>query len=201
MNSRFSKVKLSRKIGLPLSKKAERVMDMKPGAPGDQRNRMGRAKVTVYKRQLMEKQKVRAWYNISEKQMRNYYLKAAGLNGDTGANLLKLLEMRLSSILMRSGLAPTIFAARQYVAHGHISVNGKKVDIPSYAVKPGDIVAIKEKSKKLRMFAEREFDSSAVPGFLTSDPDSMSAKVTGKPSEEDVAIETEISLIVEYYSR
>ncbi len=201
MNNKFSKVKLSRKIGIPLTPKAERIMDFKPGAPGVQRNRSGRSRETVYKKQLMEKQKVRAWYYVSEKQMRRCYLKAAKLKGDTGANLMRLLELRLVSVLTRSGFAPTIFAARQYISHGHITVNGKKVDIPSYMLSEGDIVAVREKSKKLHIFTGRELTASTVPGFITPDQELMSLKISGAPGDDDISLDAQVSLIVEYYSR
>jgi ribosomal protein S4 len=109
-----------------------------PGLHGPNQSRF-KSKMSVYKTQLFEKQKIRFQYNISERQMRNYYIKASTQHGNTGDNLIHLLECRLDAVTLRSGFAPTIYAARQAVGHGHILVNGKKVNIPSYQVKPNDV--------------------------------------------------------------
>ena len=157
------KVKISRRLGVAITPKASRVMDKKsypPGMHGPSR-RPGR-KMSDYKRQLLEKQKLRAQYNIREKQLVNLYQKASRMSGKGGDNLLQMLERRLDAFVLRSGFAPTIYAARQYVSHGHFQVNGKKVTIPSYLVSPNDVVSIKARSRKLAMFAN-VLDSASPP--------------------------------------
>lgn len=143
------KVKLSRKLGFSLTPKARKYMDRKPYPPGQHGPIKRRAKLSDYGRQLLEKQRLRLQYNVHERQMRNYFREASRLAGNTGDNLIQLLESRLDALVYRAGFAPTIYAARQYVRHGHIEVNGKKVDIPSYRVKPNDVIQVREKVASL----------------------------------------------------
>ena len=154
MNYTGPKVKISRKLGLELTPKSRKITAKKAYPPGQHGAMKKRAKQSDYGKQLLEKQRLRLQYNISEKQMGNYYAKAARMVGNTGELLLQLLESRLDSVVYRSGFASSIYAARQYVSHGHIAVNGRKVNISSYSLKPNDVVAVKEKSKKLDCFQE-----------------------------------------------
>lgn len=156
------KVKLSRKLGLQLTAKATKVKDRKPYPPGQHGPNKRREKQSDYGKQLMEKQRLRLQFNISEKQMVNYYKKATKITGNTADILVRLLEQRLDNIVYRSGFASSIYASRQFVSHGHILVNGKKVDIASYYVKPGDVISIKEKSRKMEVF-QNAIRSSAAP--------------------------------------
>lgn len=195
------KVRLSRQLGIPLTPKAARILEKKaypPGqhGPGKRQN----AKMSDYKRQLLEKQRLRAQYNISEKQLLNYYKKAARKVGNTSDNLIQMLESRLDAVVLRGGLARTIYASRQFVGHGHVMVNGKPVNIPSYQVKPGDVVSIREKSRKVPAFSEA-LKSANPPEYLeTSKPD-LTVTYSELPRRVDVPVVCEMSLVIEYYSR
>ncbi len=158
-----SKIKKSRSLGIPLSPKAERFLNKRPYPPGQHglNQQMRRRKQSPYKMQLMEKQRLRAQYNIHERQMRNYYKKASR-KGDMGNTLIQLMEARLDAVVVRGGLARSIFAARQYVNHGHIQVDGRKVDIPSYQVKPGQVITVKQKSRNMNCFLEA-IETTAPP--------------------------------------
>ena len=193
------KVRLSRKLGVALSDKAQRVMERKnypPGMHGMKRRR----RQSNYGRQLLEKQRLRYQYNISERQMRNYFDKASRMKGVAGDNLVGLLESRLDALVLRSGFAPTIFAARQFVSHGHIHVNGRKVNIPSYQVREGDVFEVREKSRKLRCFNEPR-GSASVPSYLSVDDSGYQATYTSRPGRDEVPVVCEVPLVIEFYSR
>lgn len=194
------KVKISRKLGMQLTPKATKVAAKKNYPPGQHGPSKRRSKQSDYGKQLLEKQRLRLQYNISEKQMRKYYSKAVHITGNTGDILMQLLEKRLDTVILRAGLARTIYAARQYVGHGHVLVNGKKVRVPSYEVKPGDEVSIKEKSRKLECFQEA-IRSSGAPEYLEVSKTDFSLKYMHIPAREDIPVECEIPLVVEYYSR
>jgi small subunit ribosomal protein S4 len=199
MNYTGPKVKLSRKLGIRMTPKASKVMEHKYFAPG-QHGRRRKSKQSDYGMQLLEKQRLRLQYHISEKQMSNYYDKATHLEGNTAELLVQLLESRLDSIVRRAGFARTIYAARQYVQHGHILVNGKKCDIPSYNVRLTDEISIKEKSRKIECFQE-SIRNSAAPPYIEVNKSNLSAKLANIPAREDIPIQCEVSLVVEYYSR
>src|SRR5829696_7914092 len=148
---RGPKVKIARALGLALTPKAGRIMERRPNPPG-QHGAAQRRKVSDYKKQLLEKQRLRAQYNISERQLRNAFVEAGRQPGNTGIRLLQLLEMRLDATVLRAGFVRTIYAARQAVTHGHVQVNGRKVDRPSRRLRPGDVVALSERSKDLAAF-------------------------------------------------
>ena len=161
-----------------------------------------RKKQSEYASQLKEKQKVKFVYGVLEKQFHKYYLKAANMKGITGENLLKLLELRLDNVIYRLGLAKTRRMARQIVVHGHILVNGKKVDIPSYSVKVGDVITLRERSKEQAGFkALREGTGVVTPKWLTFDAQNLTGKVEAMPAREDIDCPIEEHLIVELYSR
>lgn len=193
------KVKLSRKLGIPLTTKAEKYRENKPYPPG-QHGLRRRRRPSNYAQQLMEKQRLRYQYNVSEKQMRNSYKRASRQKGVMGENLVRLLEMRLDSIVHRAGLAPTMYAARQFVNHGHIEVNGSRVDIPSYQVQAGDVVAVREKSRKLRMFNELRV-TVTLPQYLSVDESGYKVTVNHMPSRDEIPVVCDVQLVVEYYSR
>ncbi|MBX3015557.1 MAG: 30S ribosomal protein S4 [Caldilineaceae bacterium] len=195
------KVKISRALGIPLTPKAAQVMEKKPQPPGQHgRTQTMRRKLSDYKRQLMEKQKLRAQYNIHERQMRNYYQKALREKGNTGENLLRLLEMRLDAVVLRGGLARTIYAARQYVSHQHLLVNGQRVDIASYGLKVGDVITVKPKSQKLDCFRDAVESAHPVP-YLTLDKNTLTITVTALPTPGDVPIICDLPQVIEFYSR
>ncbi len=201
MNYTGPKVKLSRKLDLRLTPKASKVSERKPyppGAHGSSKRR--RSKQSDYGRQLLEKQKLRLQYNISERQMGNYYDKAAQMTGNTGELYVQLLETRLDALVYRSGFARTIYAARQAVQHGHICVNGRKVDIPSYRMKVNDVITLKEKSKKNDLFQEA-IRNSAAPAYLEVSKSDFSSKLIYIPTRDEVPVTCDVSFVVEYYSR
>ena len=161
-----------------------------------------RKKVSEYGAQLKEKQKVKFVYGVLEKQFHKYYLKATNMKGITGDNMLQLLELRLDNVVYRLGLGKTRRAARQIVVHGHIRVNGQTVDIPSYSVKVGDVITLRQKSTESELFKPlREGTSVVTPKWLTFDAPNLTGKVVALPTREDVSLEAEMSMIVEFYSR
>lgn len=200
MNYTGPKVKISRKLGMTLTPKAGKVATKKPYPPGQHGNQKRRAKQSDYGKQLLEKQRLRMQYNISEKQMTAYYKKATRIQGNTADILVQLIETRLDSLVYRSGLAPSIYAARQYVSHGHIQVNGKKVDISSYHIRVNDVISIKEKSKRLECFQESVRNANP-PEYLETNKADFNTKLAYQPTREEVPIQCEVQLVVEYYSR
>ena len=141
-------------------------------------------------------------YGILEKQFHRYYLKAANMKGITGDNMLQLLELRLDNVVYRLGLAKTRRMARQVVGHGHIRVNGKKVDIPSYSVKVGDVITLRPTSAEKEMFkALREGTSVLTPKWLTFDAPNLTGTVNALPAREDIDLQLQENMIVEFYSR
>ena len=167
--------------------------------PGGQR----RAKKSEYATQMTEKQKVKFVYGIQEKQFRNYYEKAARHEGNTGENLLSIVETRLDNVVYRLGFANSRRQARQLVSHGHFTVNGNRVNVPSYLVKTGDVVAVCEKSASNAFFkALKEADAFvAAPKWLDRDKNTLQGKVIAKPTQADIDFDIAVHLIVELYSK
>lgn len=197
------KAKLSRSLGIALTPKAARVMERRPNLPGQhgaeqQRGRPRRA--SDYKRQLVEKQRLRAQYNIHERQMRNYFRKAALRKGNTPENLIHALESRLDAVVLRGGLAPTIYAARQLVSHGHIRVNGKRVTYPAYVIRPNDVVSVKPSSRDIPVIVEA-VDGAAPPPYLDLAKDDMSVTLRYLPPRDEVPVICDLSQVIEFYSR
>jgi len=186
-----------------------RALDISPAVMGyankkSHRNPNGnrRKKVSEYGAQLKEKQKVRFIYGVLEKQFRHYFEKASNMKGVTGENMLQLLELRLDNVVYRLGLAKTRRMARQVVGHGHIRVNGKKVDIPSYQVKAGDVITLRQRSMESEMFKSlREGTSVLLPKWLTFDAQNLTGTVAALPGREDIDYEVQENMIVEFYSR
>ncbi|MCD8048005.1 MAG: 30S ribosomal protein S4 [Clostridia bacterium] len=163
--------------------------------------RQGRRKQSEYAMQLNEKQKVKFIYGVLEKQFRHYYELATKKDGITGEMLLQILESRLDNIVFRLGLANTRREARQIVNHGHIQVNGSKVNIPSYLVKPGDVISVKEKSMpRIKEIAEANA-RRIVPKWLSMDKENLTANVVSLAAREDIDYEVNETLIVELYSK
>ena len=167
--------------------------------PGGQR----RAKKSEYATQLIEKQKVKFVYGIQEKQFRNYYEKASRMTGNTGEELLTLVERRLDNVVYRLGFANSRRQARQLVNHGHFTVNGNRVNVPSFLVKTGDVVAVCEKSVSNNFFkALKEADTFvAAPKWLDRDKNTLTGKVIAMPTKADIDFEIAVHLIVELYSK
>ncbi|MDO5144648.1 MAG: 30S ribosomal protein S4 [bacterium] len=161
-----------------------------------------RKKVSDYGTQLKEKQKVKFVYGVLEKQFRHYFEKASNMKGVTGDNMLQLLELRLDNVVYRLGLAKTRRMARQIVVHGHIRVNGQKVDIPSYSVKMNDVITLRQRSTEMEMFkALREGTGVACPKWLTFDAQNLTGKVVALPARDDIDMQIQENMIVEFYSR
>lgn len=167
-----------------------------------QPKRSGR-KVSEYGMQLKEKQKAKFIYGVLEKQFRAYYDKAKTMPGVTGENLLGLLERRIDNVVFRLGLASTRRQARQLVSHGHITVNGKRLDIPSALIKVGNVIGVKEKSRGTALFKEIAESKNAlnVPAWLTADIQNLSGSVTRFPNRDEIDIPVDEQAIVELYSR
>jgi small subunit ribosomal protein S4 len=174
-------------------------MERRPNPPG-QHGATPRRKVSGYKKQLVEKQRLRAQYNVSERQMSNAFAEAIRQSGNTGVRLLQLLEMRLDAVVLRGGFVRTIYAARQAVTHGHVRVNGQKVDRPSYRLKPGDVVALGDKSKDLAAFLG-PLEVARPPAYLELDREKRSVRIREMPEREQIPVQCEASLVIEYYSR
>ena len=197
--------KLSRREGTDLFlKSGVRPLESKcraDSAPGQHGQRRGR--LSDYAVQLREKQKVRRIYGILEKQFRNYYKSAANTKGNTGENLLALLEQRLDNVVYRLGFGATRAESRQLVSHNAILVNGKRVNIPSYSVQAGDSIAVRDKSKKqLRIQAALKLAAQrGVPEWLTTDSDAMQGMLSRAPDRADLSSEINENLIIELYSK
>lgn len=160
----------------------------------------GRKKMSEYGIQLREKQKTKRFYGLLEKQFHLTYERAERMNGKAGENLLKLLELRMDNLIYRMGLANSRPEARQLVTHGHFTVNGKKVDIPSITLKVGDVIAVRESSRKSPKFADLT-NARPVPAWLSFNDESLTGSIVQAPAREDVDLEVKETLIVELYSK
>jgi small subunit ribosomal protein S4 len=180
----------------------ERDRDYPPGEHG-RMARFRRRRSSDYSRQLREKQKLRRIYGVLERQFRRYFREAERRPGLTGENLLVVLESRLDNVIYRLGFGDSRAHARQLVQHGHFVVNGHRTNIPSYLVRPRDLITVREGSRKRAFFRERAeiLDESSVPGWLSLDANTMTARVLSLPAREDVELSVNEQLIVEYYSR
>lgn len=191
--------KLSRRLGISLSGTGKELAK-RPYAPG-QHGPTQRKKLSEYGIQLQEKQKLRHMYGINERQFLRIFTEAGKMSGIVGENFMILLESRLDNLVYRLGLGRTRRAARQLVNHGHITVNGKKVDIPSYRCKVGDVIGVKEKSRNLDVIKESLDARNYLPDYLTFDEQALEGKYTRLPERSELAAEITESLIVEFYSR
>ncbi len=192
--------KACRRARTPLCQSKRCAADTRPYPPGE--HGRGRIRESDYLVQLREKQKLRYMYGILERQFRRYYKEAARQRGITGENLLRLLESRLDNVVYRSTLAATRPQARQLVNHGHFTVNGKKVDIPSYQVRPGDVVQLKENSKDL-LVVEHSLDTAEItsPEWISVNRDARTITVVDLPNREQIDTPIQEQLIVELYSK
>ena len=160
-----------------------------------------RKKLSDYAVHLNEKQKIRLTYLVSEKQFAKYYKEAARRQGVTGTILLQLLESRLDNVLYRAGFSTTRRQSRQLVGHGHVLVNGKKVDIPSYLVKPSDVITIRERSKELFKFLTESIDLAVMPAWMAVDKDELKVTFERIPQREEMDPDFKEQLVIEYYSK
>ncbi len=194
------KTKIARKFGEPIFG-ADKAFEKKNYPPGMHGQNRKRKKVSEYGTQLTEKQKAKAIYGILEKQFSVTYKRAVSMGGITGENLLKLLECRLDNVVYRLGIAPTRAAARQLVGHRHITVNGAVVNIPSYSLRLGDVVGVREKSKSLEVINDALSGGRSRYSWLEWDASSMSGKFLQRPDREDIPENIKEQLIVELYSK
>ncbi|EAC7207921.1 30S ribosomal protein S4 [Listeria monocytogenes] len=191
--------KVSRRLGISLSGTGKE-LERRPYAPG-QHGPTQRKKISEYGLQQAEKQKLRHMYGLTERQFKNTFNKAGKLQGKHGENFMILLEQRLDNIVYRLGLARTRRAARQLVNHGHITVDGKRVDIPSYQVSVGQVISVREKSAKNSAIAESLEVSSFVPEYVTFDAEKLNGSLNRLPERSELAAEINEAFIVEFYSR
>lgn len=192
--------KVSRRVGISLSGTGKELA-RRPYAPG-QHGQNNRRKLSEYGLQLREKQKLRMTYGLSERQFANLFLKAGKIReGKHGDNFMVLLERRLDNVVYRLGLATTRRQARQLVNHGHITVDGKRVDIPSYEVKPGQVISLRERSKDLKVVKEAlEAIVGRVP-FVSLDENTMEGSLVRLPERDELDANIDESLVVEYYNK
>ncbi len=198
-----SKYKIDRRMGQNIWGRPKSPVNKREYGPGQHGQR--RKKPSDFGTQLAAKQKLKGYYgNIGEKRFRRYYEEATRRKGDTGENLIGLLESRLDAVVYRSKFVPTVFAARQFVNHGHIKVNGKRVNIPSYNVKPGDVVEVREKSREVQIVLEGVASQEReVPDYIDADHKAMKATYLREPKllEVPYPVQMEPNQVIEFYSR
>jgi small subunit ribosomal protein S4 len=198
------KHKIDRRLGENLWGRPKSPFNRREYGPG-QHGQRRKGKISDFGTQLRAKQKLKGYYgNISEKQFRRYYAEAIRLKGDSGEQLIGLLERRLDAVVYRSKFVPTVFAARQFVNHGHVKVNGRRVTIASYLVKAGDVIEVKEASKQLVIVLESvALAERDVPEYIEVDHSKMTAKLARVPTLSDVPypVQMEPNLVIEFYSR
>lgn len=194
------KTRISRKFREPIFG-PDKNFEKRNYPPGQHGNSKKRAKVSEYSTQLMEKQKVKYMYGILERQFAKIFDKANRMDGITGENLLKLIESRLDNVVYRLGLSSSRSGARQLVSHRHITVNGKLVNIPSYTLRSGDVVGVREKSKSLETIADSLASRMAKYGWLEWDGSQMAGKFINSPAREELTENIKEQLIVELYSK
>jgi len=201
MNYTGPKVRLSRRLGLALTPKAAKVMEKRPYPPGQHgSSNQVRRRESDYSKQLLEKQRLRAQYSLTERRLRNYVRRATRAKGLTGEVLIQILESRLDAFVLRAGFARTIYAARQFVTHGHFRVDGLPVNLPGYELKPGQVVAVRERSRKMAVFASVA-DGTRTPNYIVTEPDALQARFTQYPARGDAPVVCDEQLVIEYYSR
>jgi len=193
------RLRIVRRLGTDLPGLTRKIADRRPYPPGQHGQR--RRRFSEFKKQLYEKQKLRYNYGLTESQMRNLFLEAQRSRDPAGQKLLQLLEQRLDNVVFRLGLAPTIPAARQLVVHGHICVDGRKTDRPSFRVEPGQEIAVKQGSRNLERIEESVAQPSLrPPTYLEFNKDKKVGKMTSLPNREDVPVQVDETYVVEYYS-
>lgn len=198
------KVRRSRRAGIALTRKAERILERRPLPPGQHGAGRRPAKQSDYGRQLAEKQRIRWYYDLTERQLRTMYDKAKRRPGRAGENVIGALESRLATVVLRAGFAASIYAARQFVTHGHVTVDGAKVDIPSYLVKPGQTVAIRDRSRQIPAFVaarEGQYADERYAAYLDVQREELSATLLHEPRRAQVPVPFDEQLLVEFYSR
>jgi len=199
------KVRVSRRLSTNIfeNDKGRKALERRPFPPGAHGRTRRRNAGSEYLAQLQEKQKAKYIYGVLERQFRNYFIAAENRPGVTGENLLRSLEMRLDNVVYRAGFAPSRAAARQLVAHGHFAVNGRPTNVASYQLKPGDKVEVRESHRAREPFkiAKETLRSHQAPEWLTVDPANLSGAIVAPPSRDQMPLDLNEQLVVEYYSR
>ncbi len=199
-----AKHKIDRRLGENIWGRPKSPVNRREYGPG-QHGQRRKGKMSDFGTQLRAKQKLKGYYgSISEKQFRGYYQEAIRMKGDSSENLIGILERRLDAVVYRAKFVPTVFAARQFVSHGHVKVNGRRVNIPSFLVKVGDVVEVKEASRQMILVLEaQQLAERDTPDYLECDSAKLSAKLTRIPGLSEVPYPTrmEPNLVVEFYSR
>ncbi|HEY7271166.1 MAG TPA: 30S ribosomal protein S4 [Actinoplanes sp.] len=202
MNNPRPKARLSRALGIPLTRKCVKYFERRPFPPGV--HGRGRRKTSDYQVRLLEKQRLRHQYNVSEAQMRRAYEDARRGAGKTGETMVALLERRLDATVHRAGLARTIYQARQLVAHGHFTVDGRKVDRPSYRLRPGQVVSVRERSRPKPPFviaAAGAHVDGPTPPYLSTALEDLRTTVLREPERAEIPVICDEQLVVEFYAR
>ncbi|MEX2219458.1 MAG: 30S ribosomal protein S4 [Phycisphaerales bacterium] len=192
------KVRLSRRVGVPIADIPKHTANERIRTPAGMHGYRGR-RLRDYGVRLNEKQKVRYHYSVLEKQFRRYLAEAGRQPGNTGGVLMQLLERRLDNAIRRAGLARTIWGARQMVAHGHIMINGRKTDRPSYEMEVGDTITLKAKAQKLARENMESLAGHEVPGWIDLNPAELTARVVALPTPDQIPFDVNPNLIVEFY--
>jgi small subunit ribosomal protein S4 len=191
--------KLSRSIGVAITPKAELILQKRSHAPG-QHGQKRRPPQSEFGKQLLEKQRLKFQYNVKERELKRYYVVAKKSKGSTPDKLVNLLEHRLDNVVRRSGIASTIFAARQLVSHKHITVNGKVVNKPNFQISATDVVGLREKSKSLAVVLS-SISNAIIPTYIELNRDEKTAKFSRPPERSEIPITCDAQLVVEYFSR
>ncbi|MFF5083082.1 30S ribosomal protein S4 [Actinoplanes sp. NPDC000266] len=202
MNNSRPKAKLSRALGIPLTPKCVKYFEKRPFPPGV--HGRSRRKASDYQVRLLEKQRLRHQYNISESQMRKAYDDAHRAEGKTGETMVSLLERRLDAVVTRAGLARTVYQARQLVVHGHFTVDGKKVDRPGYRLKPGQVVEVRESSRQKPPFqiaAAGSHVDGPTPPYLSTVLEDLRTTMISLPQRSEIRVQCDEQLVVEFYAR
>ncbi|GAB3142256.1 30S ribosomal protein S4 [Micromonospora sonneratiae] len=203
MNHPRPKARLSRALGIPLTRKCAKYFERRPYPPGVHGRQ--RRRTSDYQVRLLEKQRLRHQYNVSETQLRRTFDNAVHASGKTGENLVSLLERRLDAVVHRAGLARTIYQARQLVAHGHFTVDGDKVDRPSYRLRPGQVVQVRQRSRtkppfQLASAGAHRYDGPGAP-YLSVSLAELSVTLVREPARREIPVICDEQLVVEFYSR
>ena len=197
MSYKGPRVKLSRSIGVPLTAKAEAIMQKKPYPPG-QHGQRRRPSQSEFGKQLFQKQRLKFQYNVSERFLRRCFQKAKRLRGSTPEALLRLLEGRLVTMVYRGGFAPTIYAARQLVSHKHVTVNGKVVNRPNYKIELEDVIGVRGKGERL---AQESLQNAIIPSYVELDRDAKTIKLARLPEMDEIPVKCDAQYVVEFYSK
>lgn len=197
--------KMSRRLGIGLTTKGQKILERRPYPPGQHGPNARRPKPSEYSRQLLEKQKLRYLYGLRESQFKTTFVRARALKGATGDNLINLLERRLDNVVYRAGFASTRTQARQLVAHGHFTVNGRKTNIPSYRLRPGELVSVRTQSRERPYFKDLVASGTLAVerghAWLSVDAEGLLVRIVAQPTREDGEGQVDLQAIIEFYNR